>query len=283
MKIKAFISVMLCLATMLLFACTPDNADGNASQASEEYYIDGAAVNPMQIGTARLNTEDGLSMEITFGLPVTIYTKLTSEFNDLQMVGYYGRFDGEKQSLSSLVKTDAVYVGSTVWENLQMRLYTVSVPVGGVEDALTEYTVQARLVFSGGEYSVPPLDGAAVCSPYKAALWDLADVSESETEDYPYLNDEGYFSRLEDASTHKRLLYSALDLSLEGGVITDLVSELGFEPYYDYSWFDGILTVEAKNGEINGNILRTVRVNGREMLFEVRDGIVRIVIEEGEQ
>ena len=41
--------------------------------------------------------------------------------------------------------------------------------------------------------------------------------------------------------------------------------------------------LKAKNGEINSNILRTVRVNGREMLFEVRDGIVRIVIEEGEQ
>ena len=283
MKRILLCALLICVALLICSCNNSESVDGSLETVSEEYYLDGAAVNPMQIGNPRLDAADGLSMEFSFGLPIGIYAKLSAEFDDLRMVGYYGKYNGSKPSLSDLVEVEAVYSGGMVWENLQMRVYTVSVPIGGVENALTDYTAQMRLVFSGGEYSVPPLDGEAVCCAYKAALLDLSDVSESETEDYPYLNDAGYFSRIEDTSEHKQILYSALDLSLSDGVITDLAVSLGAEPYYDYSWFDGILTVEAKSGDINGNILKTVRVNGRQMLFEVRDGIVRIVVEEEEQ
>jgi hypothetical protein len=223
-----------------------------------------------------------VTLDFVFGVPVSIYSELEKRFSEVVAQGYVGEYaicgnDPEKGGYAVAPE----YVGEREVDGVPTRIYLLSVNAVGTQDVLTEYCVQLRLVFEGEQhYSVPSLGEGNVASLYSAAASDLLDRSPVQDDDHPYLTDEGDYSRVDDPTVHMQILYGALDLSLRGGVLTDRLADYGLAPLYEVSWFDGILTVGAKNGEINPNILKLIRLNGQTLDFEVRDGIIRVVCNE---
>ena len=270
---KRTVSILLTL--LMIFAVTsckrtPVSNNGTLTPTvNDEYFIDGAPVTPKEKESAGF-VFDGLpGISFTFTLFEREYQHLLTECGDLQITATVT--DGVRTTVAPVINDGAAN-----------GIRRFSVYTGGLfkESYYTEYTAELFLDFTDGEGNAHRI--SAVSAPatlYDSAHREYCDRQSEMTDAYPYFTGTG-FSPYEDLSQRYAVLASAIYVRV---VSADAVITHENEYYsspYTVEYFDGMLTVSMRNGNaLNPSLLNKLFVNGKEIYYEIHDGIIRVVIE----
>ena len=271
---KKTVAIILVIATLFaLSACKAapvSNNDTVTPVVNKDYKINGESVVPTENRDARF-AFDGLPTVIfSFSLPLTQYLHLTNACRDLSVSATVT--DGNGKTVLQPV---------TVLESVGY-IQNFEVSVGGLfkENYHTEYFAEITFSFTDE-------NGEKTALTAKSTTVTLYDVAHAEycnrSEDYSdkYIYDTGNdFSPYADLAARYAVLASAVYVRLVAGEAVNTYENDVFVSPYTLEYFDNVLTVRMRGGSaVDPELLDAIFYAGKEIYFEIHDGIIRVVLE----
>lgn len=86
------------------------------------------------------------------------------------------------------------------------------------------------------------------------------------------------YERGTDVNSLRVFLASNLGIKIKNGVAYDELESDKYESLYDIEYFDGVLTVSLKNGDIPAWLISRLSINGNDRYFEIYNGKIKLVV-----
>ena len=270
---KKTVAIMLVITTIFaLSACKAAPVSNNdvIPVVNKDYKINGESVVPTENRDARFGFDGLPTVIFTFSLPLTQYIHLTQVCRDLSVSATVTDSDGKTVVQPVTALESAGYSQS------------FEVSVGGLfkEDYHTKYFAEITFSFTDekGEATVLTAKSTAT-TLYAVAHAEYCDRSDEYGGKYIY--DTGNdFSPYSDLSRRYAVLASAIYLRLAAGEAINTHENNVFVSPYTLEYFDSVLTVRMRGGSaVDPELLDSIFLDGKEIYFEIHDGIIRVVLE----
>ena len=86
------------------------------------------------------------------------------------------------------------------------------------------------------------------------------------------------YERGSDVNSLRVFLASNLSVKIKNGVAYDELTSEKYESLYEFEYFDGVLTVSLKGGDIPAWLISKLSINGNDRYFEIYNGKIKLVV-----
>ena len=271
---KRTVAILLILATLIAIsgcrAAPVSNNDTVTPTVNGDYKINGESVVPTETRDARYGFDGLPTVVFTFSLPLTQYVHLSQVCRDLSITATVTDSHGK-----TLLQPVTILDSAGYSQNFE-------VSVGGIfrENYHTEYCAEITFAFTDE-------NGRATKLTAKSTATTLYAVAHAEYCDRRFDYGDGYiydtgndFSPYADLSGRYAVLASAIYVRIAAGEVFNPYENEVFTSPYILEYFDRVLTVRMRSGSaIDPELLDVIFVEGKEIYFEVHDGIIRVLLE----
>ena len=88
----------------------------------------------------------------------------------------------------------------------------------------------------------------------------------------------GTYERGTDTNSLRIFLASNLSVKIKDGKAYDELESDKYESVYNIEYFDGVLTISLRGGDIPDWLISCLKINGNERYFEIYEGKIRLVV-----
>ena len=269
---KTLAIMLVTLMLFALFSCkaAPVSNNNVTPMANSDYKINGSSVIPAEDGDARFAFDGLPTVVFTFSLPLSQYLHIGSVCTDLSVTATVTDANGKTVMQPVTTAESKGYI------------QTFEVSVGGLfkENYHTAYFAELAISFTdeNGEKKILTAKSTAK-TLYEVAHAEYCDRSADY--DGKYLYDTGDdFSPYSDLSARYAVLATAVYVRISAGEAVNPYENDVFTSPYSLEYFDSVLTVRMRGGSaVDPALLDVIFFDGKEIYFEIHDGIIRVVLE----
>ena len=264
--------ILVILMLFALFSCkgAPVSNNNITPMANSDYKINGESVIPEEGGDARFAFDGLPTIVFTFSLPLSQYLHISDVCTDLSLTATVTDADGKTVMQPVTTPESAGYI----------QRFEVS--VGGLfkENYHTAYFAEISFSFTDENGEKKTLTAKSNAKTlYEVAHAEYCDRSDDSGGKYVYDTGDD-FSPYSDLAARYAVLASAVYLRISAGEAVNTYENEIFTSPYSLEYFDSVLTVGMRNGSaVDPGLLDLIFVDGKEIYFEIHDGIIRVVLE----